>query len=199
MTCDNIDWLTCVSHFGEPNPGQRALIDVHAKEYINSGSEPDTVDLEAGKERSRIQGSGFTFTMTQGIYFNPFDCTRIGPSIFGGGMGAPCQEHDRTLEKIVVPPGSKVNVSVKTWVMKFEGEAIIDVGAPADYLIHFMYTKNNCCGLCRSTRRGTVTMQDIFQTQPSYRKVGNMVYYRGKFRYTYNGEQFDLHKVEAKL
>ena len=186
-------------HFGEPNPVLRALTDVHAKEYINSGSEPDTVDLEAGKERSHLQGSGFTFTMTQGIYFNPFDCTRIGPSIFGGGMGAPYQEHDRTSEKIVVPPGSKVNVKVKTWIMKYEGEAIIDVGAPADYPISFTYIRRDCCDLFNSMRRGTVTMQDIFQTQPSYGKVGNMVYYRGKFRYIYNGEQFDLHKVEERL
>ena len=192
-------------HFGEPSPVLRALTDVHAKEYINSGTEPDTVDLEAGKERSRIQGSGFTFTMIQGIYFNPIDCTRIGPSIFGSGMGVSCQEHDRTSEKIVVPPGSKVNVKVKTWIMKYDGEAVIDVGAPADFLIHFMYTSYcccglfKCCGLCRRSKRGTVTMQEIFQTQPSYRKVGNMVYYRGKFRYIYNGEQFDLHKVEERL
>ena len=185
-------------HFSEPAPVLKALVDVHAKEYINSGTEPDTVDLEAGKERSRIQGSGFTFTMTQGVYFNPIDCTRIGPSIFGSGTGVSCQEHDRTSEKIVVPPGSKVNVKVKTWIMKYEGEAVIDVGAPANYPILFTHSYLDCCGL-RSTWHGTITMQEIFQTQPSYRKVGNMVYYLGKFRYIYNGEQFDLHKVEERL
>ena len=185
-------------HFSEPAPVLKALIDVHAKEYINSGTEPDMVDLEAGKERRRIQGSGFTFTMTQGIYFNPIDCTRIGPRIFGSGMDTPCQEHNRTSEKIVVPPGRKINIKVKTWIMKYEGEAIIDVGAPADCPITFMHNDLNFCGL-HTTRRGTITMQEIFQTQPSYRKVGNMVYYRGKFRYTYNGEQFDLHKVEERL
>ena len=186
-------------HFGEPSPTMRVLADVHAKEYINSGTEADTVDLETGKDRHHTKGSGFAFTMLQGIYINPNDCSMIGPSIFGSGLGTSCEEHDRTSEKIVVPAGSKVNVKVKTWIMKYEGEAVIDVGAPADYLISFMYTKFCLCGLCRKTRRGTVTMQDVFQTQPSYRKVGNMVYYQGRFKYTYNGEQFDLHKVEERI
>ena len=134
-------------HFGEPAPVLKALTDVHAKEYINNGTEPDTVDLEASKERSHIQGSGFRFTMTQGIHINPTDCNDIGPSIFGSGQGAPCQEYYRTSENTVVPPGSKVNISVKTWLTKYEGEAVIDVGAPADYPISFLYTKSTCCGL----------------------------------------------------
>ena len=186
-------------HFGEPSPTLRALTDVHEKQYVNSGTEADAVDLETGKNRQRIQGSGFTFTMLQGIYINPSDCSMIGPSIFGSGIGTSCEEHDRTSEKVVVPPGSKVNVKVKTWIMKYTGEAVIDVGAPADYPIAFMYTKSCLCGLCRKTRRGTLTMQEVFQTQPSYRKVGNMVYYQGRFRYTYNGEQFELHKVEERI
>ena len=187
-------------HFGEPSPTLRALTDVHEKQYINSGTEADAVDLETGKNRKRIQGSGFTFTMLQGIYTNPSDCSMIGPSIFGSGIGTSCEEHDRTSEKIVVPPGSKVNVKVKTWIMKYTGEAVIDVGAPADHYISFTYTKSCClCGLCTSTRVGTVTMQEVFQTQRGYRKMGNMVYYRGRFRYTYNGEQFDLHKVEERI
>ena len=186
-------------HFGEPSPALRALTDVHEKQYVNSGTEADAVDLETGKDRQRIQGSGFTFTMLQGIYINPSDCSKIGPSIFGSGIGTSCQEHDRTSEKVVVPPGSKVNIKVKTWIMKYKGEAVIDVGAPADYSISFMYTKSCLCGLCRNTLRGTLTMQEVFQTQPSYRKVGNMVYYQGRFRYTYNGEQFELHKVEERI
>ena len=185
-------------HFGEPSPTLRVLTDVHEKQYINSGTEADTVDLETGKDRHRMKGSGFAFTMLQGIYINPNDCSMIGPSIFGSGASS-CEEHDRTSEKIVVPAGSKVNVKVKTWIMKYKGEAVIDVGAPADYRISFIYTKDNCCGLCSSAQRGTVTMQDVFQTQPSYRKVGNMVYYQGRFKYTYNGEQFDLHKVEERI
>ena len=186
-------------HFGEPFPSMRVLSDVREKQHVNSGTETDTVDLETGKNRHRIQGSGFVFTMHQGIYINPNDCSMIGPSIFGSGEGASCEEHERASEKIVVPPGSKVNVKVKTWIMKYEGEAVIDVGAPADYPVNFMYTETCLCGLCRSTRRGTITMQEVFQTQPSYRKVGNMVYYQGRFKYTYNGEQFDLHKVEEKI
>ena len=186
-------------HFGEPFPSMRVLSDVREKQHVNNGTETDTVDLETGKNRHRIQGSGFMFTMHEGIYINPNDCSMIGPSIFGSGAGASCEEHERASEKIVVPPGSKVNVKVKTWIMKYEGEAVIDVGAPADYPVNFMYTETCLCGLCRSTRRGTITMQEVFQTQPSYRKVGNMVYYQGRFKYTYNGEQFDLHKVEEKI
>ena len=97
-------------HFGEPFPSMRVLSDVREKQHVNNGTETDTVDLETGKNRHRIQGSGFIFTMHEGIYINPNDCSMIGPSIFGSGAGASCEEHERASEKIVVPPGSKVNV-----------------------------------------------------------------------------------------
>ena len=189
-------------HFGDPKPTIKILTDVRAKEYTNCGAEPDTVEMSMCKKRDSCLGVGFRFCLLQGVQLDDDD--RIGPSIFNSlGKNADMllmfKEDDHISEKAVVSPGVKMLNTVKTNLVRYEGEASIDVQAPADFSIKLKYYGTYCCGVLRKWYDGTVTMEEVFTGQPDFRRNGGSVFYTAKYQYSYFGEQFEVNKTEQKL
>ena len=188
-------------HFGDPKPTIKILTDVRAKEYTNCGAEPDTVEMSMCKKRDSCLGVGFRFCLLQGVQLN--DDYRVGPSIFNSlsdnvGTLLTFKEDDHISEKAVVSPGVKMVNTVKTNLVRYEGEATIDVQAPADFYINLKYYGTYCC-FCRNVFKGAVTMEQLFTGQPNFRRYGGSVFYTAKYHYSYFGEQFEVNKTEQKL
>jgi hypothetical protein len=190
-------------HFGDPKATLNILTDVRGKEYTNRGAEPDTIEMGICRKRESCLGIGFKFRLLQGIDID--DSSRIGPSIFNAtGSNVDnlllFNEDDTMSDKAVVAPGVKMTTTVKTSLMKYEGEAVIDVQAPANCPVKFKYLTPSCpCDICLKWYNGTVTLEEMFQGQPNFRRVGSSVFYTAKYHYTYFGEQFEVNKSEEKL
>ena len=189
-------------HFGDPKPTIKILADVRAKEYTNCGAEPDTVEMSMCKKRDSCLGSGFRFCLLQGVQLD--DDNRIGPSIFNSlsdnvGTLLKFKEDDHISEKAVVSPGVKMVNTVKTNLVRYEGEATIDVQAPADFPVELRYYGTYCCDVLSKWYDGTVTMEELFMGQPDFRKNSDRVFYTAKYQYSYFGEQFEVNKTEQKL
>ena len=191
-------------HFGDPKPTIKILTDVRAKEYTNCGAEPDTVEMSMCKKRDSCLGVGFRFCLLQGVQLDDND--KVGPSIFNSlGKNADTllmfKEDDHISEKAVVSPGVKMVNTVKTNLVRYEGEASIYVQAPADFSIKLQYLGTYCCpcNFCRNVYPGTVTMEELFTGQPDFIRYGERVFYTAKYHYSYFGEQFEVNKTEQKL
>ena len=190
-------------HFGEPQPYLKILTDVRCKEHTNRGAEPDTLKLGVNKKRQLCIGSGFKFSILQGIDLD--DGHKIGYQIFNAtGKNVDdllvFTEDDTVRDKLIVPPYTKVVATIKTQLTKYVGEADIDIQAPANYSVKIRYSSLSCsCDCCPGWYNGTFTLRELFQMQPNFRVVGSSIFFTAKYHYTFFGENFDVDKSEQRL
>ena len=74
------------------------------------------------------------------------------------------KEDDHISEKAVVSPGVKMVNTVKTNLVRYEGEATIDVQAPADFPIKLRYYGTYCCDVLSKWYDGMMTMEELHGT-----------------------------------
>ena len=187
--------------FSEPSPVIQFTTHVTSRIVINSTSVPIKPVLNVGSESDAKQDADVTFAMKQGIVFSNSDCSsKIDPSFMKScnSLIAKAQNKLHMCKgTIEVPPNSKLTVTVTAKVLRYEGEAVVDVGALTDTTFQATreITKTSCFGICGNKKKLTEThdLDKIFRTQPGYRNDGTMVVYRSVFRYSYNGEQLTFH------
>lgn len=186
--------------FSEPLPVFQVVTHVTSRIFVNSTPAPINPVLDVGSDSDQKQDTGITFTMKQGIVFNQSDYnSKIDPAFMkiSSSIMQKAQNRLHVNQKIEVPPNSKLTVTVTAKVLQYEGEAIVDVGAPTDAMFQATreITRTPCCFSGGGTRRMSEAhdLDKIFRTQQGYRNEGTMVFYRSIFRYSYHGEQLTFH------
>ena len=182
----------------DPEQEMRFIVGLHAKEHFNQGTQPDVIKIKTTKANDRVEGSGFKFFLLSGIQFN--NSGNVACTIPASDVKQ--REEDAVADKIVVPPGCKINATIKQCRIRYHGNASTRIRALTGTQIKIRYRKTKCCTCCCCTTTcvGYLSAEELFSTQPTFQREGNgFVSYGALYLYQYIGEQNEVKKVEEKL
>jgi len=148
-----------------PQEVSRAIVDITAKEHVNKGTEPDTIDINNTQTESRSQKKAYSLTFEKNWEFGA--SVDVGASFFnilgsGGpslGLGGSAKhsrtttedttkEEERSLSqqygvtgKMTVAPKSKIKVEITTYTVNYKIGVRALFSAPATASIPIYYKK----------------------------------------------------------
>ena len=177
----------------DPEQEMRFIVGLHSKEHFNQGTQPDVIKIKTTKVNDHV---GFKFFLLSGIQFN--NSGNVAYSVPGSDVKQ--REEDAVADKIVVPPGCKINATIKQCRIRYHGNASTRIRALAGTQIKILYHKTEYCSSCTTTCVGYLSAEELFSTQPTFQREGNgFVSYGAQYLYQYIGEQNEVKKVEEKL
>ena len=191
--------------------------------------EVDAPDRNDKFEITSTKGSTNSNTKTYQLKFNKSYTYNIGgslelkPQFFnmaGGGIGISgsltkqtSQEtthgatNEETLsqeyqlvEKLVVPPKTKVKATIKTYAVTYEGKSVTEVSVPkwARIPVHYRTMSSRQLGGILITT-GFITARELFRAQPNFREEEEMVYFVEETKVSYIGEDVQILKEKQKV
>ena len=105
------------------------------------------------------------------------------------------------VEKLVVPPMTKVKATIRSYAVTYEGESVTEVSAPKNSFITVCYrtmlSRRLTGGFFVTT--GYITARELFQGRPNFREEEEMVYFVEETKVSYIGEEVEISKEKEKV
>ena len=191
--------------------------------------EVDAPDRNDQFEITSKKGSAHSNTKTYQLKFDEAYTYQVGgslelkPQFFnmaGGGIGISGSRTKQTsrgmtsgstseetlsqeyqlVEKLVVPPKTKVKATIKTYAVTYEGKSVTEVSAPkwARIPVHYRTMLSRQLGGILITT-GYITARELFRARPNFREEEEMVYFVEETKVSYLGEDVQILKEKQKV
>ena len=100
------------------------------------------------------------------------------------------------VEKLVVPPKTKVTATIRSYAVTYEGKSTTEVSAPKTSFIKVRYRTMLSRRLTGGVfvTKGYITARELFQERPDFREDEEMVYFVEKTKVSYIGEEVEISK-----
>ena len=189
--------------------------------------EVDAPDRNDRFEITNKKGSSHSNKKTYQLKFDESYTYQVGgsldlkPQFFnmaGSGIGINCSrtkeksqgltsgsEENETLsqeyqlvERLVVPPKTKVKATIKSYAVTYEGKSVTEVSARkwAHIPVRYRTMLSRQLGGILITI-GYITARELFRGRPNFREEEEMVYFEEETKVSYHGE--DVETVKEKL
>ena len=191
---NDIDFQLSVVHMDtKPREKTRAIVDINMKEYANHGKvAQDESIVQIHKKSSKTEGERYSFSSTKGVDFGVggnIGAQVMGAAVAGGSVGI-SGKYNRSKsktegteksseegseysynqeEKIVVPPGTRVEATITTYRMKYEMNYTVKLSVDRFAFIPVAYKttcQHLCFGMCKSN--GFVNVRDMISSLQGY-------------------------------
>ena len=207
--------------------GQGSIIDIDSKELFNNGDEEDEAVIKTIKKNSSTSSKQYNIKFAKnfitcgegGVSLDPnFFNIGVGVSVKGGASRTKPNEQDmgeadeRTLSqeygiegKITVPPHSRVNVNIKTYVVIYQARLDITILMPTNEYIYVHVRDTSCCagcfGLWRNRSNYFITAKDALRQLSNSRvnQNGGWSFVRSNADVYYIGELTEIVKVIRRV
>jgi len=204
----------------------RVIVDITAKEHLNTGEKEDEVEVFTNQEESLKETKTYSISFTKGWEFG--GSLNVGASFFNVlGAGSPSiglgiggkrfknTEESSTFAKerslsqqysltgrIKVPPKTKLNVKITTYAVTYKTSVKVEFSVSCAARIRFFYkpawSVYFCAGTaCRST--GHITAEDLFENQFEYNLSNGIVSFTEETDLSYIGEVLQMNKESTLL
>ena len=217
----------------EPKEVGRSIVDITTKDYINSGSEKDESTIEISKPTGIAKGgsaewyvkNGLSWSVNSNVGSNimrlaamvPVSGTvgavglitkqRLEEDSIGHTLGADSLMFQyKKQEKVVVPPHSKVTVSVTSYAIRYSFNYTLQLSALATDAISIQFRTPfqdilaGCCtGCCKST--GYITARELLTAMqlPGYSEGSGWVHFTQDGVLSWVGDAVEVQKKEQPL
>ena len=210
----------------EPQEVTRVIVDITAKEHINTGENEDEVEIYTNQEESLKESKSYSITFTKGWEFG--GSFNIGASFFNAlgagspsiGLGLAGKRYKKTEEttafgqeralsqqysltgRIKVPPKTKLKVKITTYAVTYKTSVKVEFSAPSTARINFSYKPAwsvYCCAGNPCRLYGHITAEDLFENQFEYNLSGGIVTFSEETNLSYIGEVLQMNKEEVPL
>lgn len=104
------------------------------------------------------------------------------------------------VERLVVPPKTKVKASIKSYTVTYEGKSVTEVSAPKWARIPVRYRtmlSRQFGGIVITT--GYITARELFRGRPNFREEEETVYFVEETTVSYLGEDVEIVKEKLKV
>lgn len=197
--------------------------------YREEDEDVDAADRNDQFEITSKKGSSHSNTKTYQLKFDETYTYQVGGSldlkpqffnVAGGGIGisgsrtkqtsqgkTSGSEQNETLsqeyqlvEKLVVPPKTKVKATIKSYAVTYEGKSRTEVSAPKWAHIPVRYRtmlSRQLGGIFIST--GYITARELFRGRPHFREEEEMIYFEEETKVSYLGEDVEIVKEKLKV
>jgi len=210
-----------------PQEVSRAVVDITAKEYVNKGAEPDTIEILNAQE-SRPQKMAYSLSFQKDWEFGP--SIYVGASFFNLlGIAEPSlglgesTKYGKTItnnttkeevhslsqqygvtEKMTVAPRSKIKVEITTYTVNYKIGVRVAFGVSATTFIPIYYKSRLgsllCSGVGPACRKfGFITAEELFQMEDNYNNNNDMISFIKDAELGYLCETIEMHKEESPL
>ena len=217
----------------EPKEVGRSIVDITTKDYINNGSEKDESTIEISKPTGIAKGSSAEWYVKNGLSWSvnsnvgsnimrlaamvPVSGTvgavglitkqRLEEDSIGHTLGADSlMLQYKKQEKVVVPPHSKVTVSVTSYAIRYSFNYTLQLSALATDAISIQFRTPcqniwaGCCtGCCKST--GYITARELLTAMqlPGYSEGSGWVHFTQDGVLSWVGDAVKVQKKEQPL
>jgi len=210
----------------EPQEVTRVIVDITAKEHLNTGENEDEVEVYTNQEESFKETKSYSVSFTKGWEFG--GSFNVGASFFNVlGAGSPSiglgisgkkfkQTHqeatlgqERSLSqrysltgKIKVPPKTKLKVKITTYAVTYKTSVKVEFSVVSTARIRFFYKPAwsvYCCAGTACRTSGYITAEDLFENQFEYNLSGGTVSFTEETTLSYIGEVLQMNKEETRL
>ena len=217
----------------EPKEVGRSIVDITTKDYINSGSEKDESTIEISKPTGIAKGASAEWYVKNGLSWSvnsnvgsnimrlaamvPVSGTvgavglitkqRLEEDSIGHTLGADSlMLQYKKQEKVVVPPHSKVTVSVTSYAIRYSFNYTLQLSALATDAISIQFRTPfqdiwaGCCvGCCNST--GYITARELLTAMqlPGYSEGSGWVHFMQDGVLSWVGDAVEVQKKEQPL
>jgi len=210
----------------EPQEVTRVIVDITAKEHLNTGEKEDEVEVYTNQEENFKETKSYSISFTKGWEFG--GSFNIGASFFNVlgagspsiGLGLSGKKYKQTNEeatfgqerslsqrysltgKIKVPPKTKLKVKITTYAVTYKTSVKVEFSVESTARIRFYYkpawSVYFCAGTaCRTS--GYITAEDLFENQFEYNLSGGTVSFTEQSDLSYIGEVLQMNKEEIRL
>ena len=206
----------------EPKPKGRTIIDIDTKSHLNDREEDEEVDapdrndefeITSEKENSHLNTKTYqlkfdkTYTYLVGgsleLKSQFFNIAGSGVSISGSRTATrneTLSQEYQLVERLVVPPKTKVKATIKSYAVTYEGTSITEVSAPTHAFIPVHYRtmlSRKLGGIIITT--GYITASELFWGRPNFREEEEMVYFEEETKVSYLGQDVEILKQKHKI
>jgi len=206
----------------------RSVVDVTAKEHINTGNDSDSLQILTQQTETRTERKKYSLSFAKGWEFSGsinvtgsfFNIVGAGAASVGLGGTAKrttqkteesSKEEERSLSQqygvtgtIAVPANHRVQVMITTWAVNYKATVRAAFSVPITAVIPVYYKsgipKLLCAGDGAICRSfGYITAEDLFQNEEGHNIEGGSVCFTKETDLSYLGETIEMYKIEVPL
>ena len=191
---------------------------------VNAPDRTDEFEITSTKGSSQLKTKTYQLQFGKTYTFQVGGSLELKPQFFniaGGGVGISGSRSTQTteqvtsgetknetlsqeyqlVERLVVPPKTKVTATIETYAVTYEGETETKVSAPKNSSIPVRYrtmlSRQWTGGIVITT--GYITAKELFRGQATFQEEEEMVYFVEETKVSYLGEDVQIVKEKKKV